>query len=415
MGHRPQLESLLSKVNEAAPEKPQVSRRRELNTAAQRPVNVVCSSMFRLKYLICVRKWYCVNSRMTLEQEQVSAHLLQTSTDTFSNWLKSTAATARRHSTSSPRSYRQVKQERPWSFCGLVPSWRAHAWANLFLTFTESAGVTQRALGVRPAAEGSSHQVVSQQRPPAHLHGQPVPSAIRAGLRPHLLHQVLRLRLGRDGTLHHSAPCAGHQPSLAADPGPAGPHPRALWVQLAARYSGHEGGGAPAGLSPHQVRLFLIQTAGQAEDWQVSLVLLWYFIKVLCTPNYNFYFSSKCFFLIVSSLWSYNRDHPEATQQMNDLIIAKVSAALKGHWANPDLVGQPCSSIFEVNASKNAYVVIWTCPCFPNRSVTCSMKCCYSRTQFPRREDAGSCGYDAVRNCPHPSPTLIHWQNSYFY
>lgn len=33
-----------------------------------------------------------------------------------------------------------------------------------------------------------------------------------------------------------------------------------------------------------------------------------------------------------------NRDHPEATQQMNDLIIVKVSAALKGHWANPDLV-----------------------------------------------------------------------------
>ncbi|XP_028980055.2 E3 ubiquitin-protein ligase UBR4 isoform X4 [Esox lucius] len=32
------------------------------------------------------------------------------------------------------------------------------------------------------------------------------------------------------------------------------------------------------------------------------------------------------------------RDHPEATQQMNDLIIHKVSAALKGHWANPDLV-----------------------------------------------------------------------------
>ncbi|KAG7276340.1 hypothetical protein CRUP_032395 [Coryphaenoides rupestris] len=32
------------------------------------------------------------------------------------------------------------------------------------------------------------------------------------------------------------------------------------------------------------------------------------------------------------------RDHPEATQQMNDLIIAKVSSALKGHWANPDLV-----------------------------------------------------------------------------
>ncbi|XP_058849008.1 E3 ubiquitin-protein ligase UBR4 isoform X2 [Acipenser ruthenus] len=31
------------------------------------------------------------------------------------------------------------------------------------------------------------------------------------------------------------------------------------------------------------------------------------------------------------------RDNPDATQKMNDLIIAKVSAALKGHWANPDL------------------------------------------------------------------------------
>ncbi|KAJ7306602.1 hypothetical protein JRQ81_009992 [Phrynocephalus forsythii] len=31
------------------------------------------------------------------------------------------------------------------------------------------------------------------------------------------------------------------------------------------------------------------------------------------------------------------RDNPEATQQMNDLIISKVSSALKGHWANPDL------------------------------------------------------------------------------
>lgn len=32
MGHRPQLESLLSKVNEAAPEKPQVSLKEALIT-----------------------------------------------------------------------------------------------------------------------------------------------------------------------------------------------------------------------------------------------------------------------------------------------------------------------------------------------------------------------------------------------
>lgn len=45
------------------------------------------------------------------------------------------------------------------------------------------------------------------------------------------------------------------------------------------------------------------------------------------------YLSGSCFFA-----YFLLRDHPEATQQMNDLIIAKVSAALKGHWANPDLV-----------------------------------------------------------------------------
>ncbi|KAK7896704.1 hypothetical protein WMY93_022029 [Mugilogobius chulae] len=45
---------------------------------------------------------------------------------------------------------------------------------------------------------------------------------------------------------------------------------------------------------------------------------------------------------LIRELFEYNLrrglDHPEATQQMNDLIIAKVSSALKGHWANPDLV-----------------------------------------------------------------------------
>lgn len=37
------------------------------------------------------------------------------------------------------------------------------------------------------------------------------------------------------------------------------------------------------------------------------------------------------------------RDNPEATQQVNDLIIGKVSTALKGHWANPDLVS--CAAV----------------------------------------------------------------------
>lgn len=162
---------------------------------------------------------------MTLEQVQVLARLLQMSTDTFSNWLKSTAATARHHSTSSPRSYRQAKQECAQHLLQSFPFMACTRFTNLLLTFTESTRVPQRALGVRPAAERSGYQVITQQRSPAHLYGQPVQSAFRAGLRTHVLHKVLRLRLGSDGTLYHSAPCAGHQPGSSADPGPAGPHP----------------------------------------------------------------------------------------------------------------------------------------------------------------------------------------------
>lgn len=40
MGHRPQLESLLSKVNEAAPEKPQVSQ--HVTTSTQQAQSVSC-------------------------------------------------------------------------------------------------------------------------------------------------------------------------------------------------------------------------------------------------------------------------------------------------------------------------------------------------------------------------------------
>jgi len=35
---------------------------------------------------------------------------------------------------------------------------------------------------------------------------------------------------------------------------------------------------------------------------------------------------------------------------MNDLIIGKVSAALKGHWANPDLVRDSSVFLFLVSA-----------------------------------------------------------------
>lgn len=52
-------------------------------------------------------------------------------------------------------------------------------------------------------------------------------------------------------------------------------------------------------------------------------------------------------------IFSCFRDHPEATQQMNDLIIAKVSAALKGHWANPDLVCPIIYPIEEVRQKKD--------------------------------------------------------------
>lgn len=44
-------------------------------------------------------------------------------------------------------------------------------------------------------------------------------------------------------------------------------------------------------------------------------------------------------------------------------------------------------------------------PHYPNRSVICSMKCCYSRIQFQKREDVGSCGCDVVSTRYHtPKP-----------
>lgn len=65
-------------------------------------------------------------------------------------------------------------------------------------------------------------------------------------------------------------------------------------------------------------------------------------VVIVFTVNTQNCFLSKHFSVYLNKILLSNlhhfRDHPEATQQMNDLIIAKVSAALKGHWANPDLV-----------------------------------------------------------------------------
>lgn len=61
MGHRPQLESLLSKVNEAAPEKPQVSHKRNLNTAFKVKLHVernVWMHVGREKNLLCAHMEY---------------------------------------------------------------------------------------------------------------------------------------------------------------------------------------------------------------------------------------------------------------------------------------------------------------------------------------------------------------------
>lgn len=41
---------------------------------------------------------------------------------------------------------------------------------------------------------------------------------------------------------------------------------------------------------------------------------------------------------------------------MNDLIIAKVSAALKGHWANPDLV-RSSTTVLKLNHFNERNVV----------------------------------------------------------
>lgn len=106
---------------------------------------------------------------------------------------------------------------------------------------------------------------------------------------------------------------------------------------------------------------------------------------------------------------------------MNDLIIAKVSSALKGHWANPDLVWPLICPTGSWTISVEIYIFFYWrqtllknskfwyqneswCLCSPNRLVICSMKCCYWQTQFQKREDAGSYGYVVVSLISQPHP-----------
>lgn len=74
------------------------------------------------------------------------------------------------------------------------------------------------------------------------------------------------------------------------------------------------------------------------------------------------------------------RDHPEATQQMNDLIIAKVSAALKGHWANPDLVSLRGHT--ENNLNPRNIVFILFCFLFVFLRVTVTMNFTIKKSDF---------------------------------
>lgn len=57
MGHRPQLESLLSKVNEAAPEKPQVSQHVQRTQSKELSVN--CEFLSQIVCCLCDVLCYC--------------------------------------------------------------------------------------------------------------------------------------------------------------------------------------------------------------------------------------------------------------------------------------------------------------------------------------------------------------------
>lgn len=95
-------------------------------------------------------------------------------------------------------------------------------------------------------------------------------------------------------------------------------------------------------------------TSLRTEQWKI-------FTQYRVFKVYNviglFWYGSLDFHWICVS-----RDHPEATQQMNDLIIAKVSAALKGHWANPDLVCRaPTVTCRHLNATGEDFSFCFLC------------------------------------------------------
>lgn len=57
---------------------------------------------------------------------------------------------------------------------------------------------------------------------------------------------------------------------------------------------------------------------------------------------------------------------------MNDLIIGKVSAALKGHWANPDLVRD--SSVFLFLCSTPSVLLVYSDHCIFSLWCVCEKK-----------------------------------------
>ncbi len=101
MGHRPQLECLLSKVNEAAPEKPQVS----LSVSASDRSMTFLSWITQMGFGCGVHVFMALD-RMIQEQALVSVPPLPVSIGIFSSWHRNIAETARLHSMSSPKSSR---------------------------------------------------------------------------------------------------------------------------------------------------------------------------------------------------------------------------------------------------------------------------------------------------------------------
>ena len=70
------------------------------------------------------------------------------------------------------------------------------------------------------------------------------------------------------------------------------------------------------------------------------------------------------------------RDNRRATEEMNNLIMTRITAAVKGHQSNPDMVSLPvCPAYLPLCFVVVVFVCVCVCVCVPACACVCDHHC----------------------------------------